>query len=295
MSISSPTTTFVRRPPAQGNAVYQLHQQAIDQLTYPLLAEELRHYRQQGFIIIRNVFDNEEVAQLQEAANTLMATVIQESKDRGLDPAYNMALEYDAKLNCAWKVDPFINRSSVMNALRADPRITDRLRCIYDGYAPRLFKDKLIFKPAGGHGNPIHQDYNWWQGLPHSALSVSIALDATTQENGCTEMWSGHQRGFLHVNTAEGRISNAEINRDLLTDEEHYYVELQPGDMAIFDAFVPHAAGVNTSSSSRRAMFLSYNDSRDGEWYDAHYNHFFWYRTHGTGMSEEQANQYYYL
>ena len=97
-----------------------------------------------------------------------------------------------------WKIDPFSGLSPTLSAITRDKRITDAVASIYDGYDPMLFKDKLIIKPPGTHGSVLHQDYNWWQGFPKSLLTVSIPLDATNRENGCTEMYTGHKRGFLH-------------------------------------------------------------------------------------------------
>ena len=191
-----------------------------------------------------------------------------------------------------WKIDPFVSISPLFSALVRDRRIMDRLACLYDGYEAVLFKDKLIFKPPDSHGNGLHQDYNWWQGFPHSLLTVSVALDASTKENGCTELWTGHHQGFLHE---PGSLDKTQIDPERLANEAHVYVELEPGDMAIFTCFTPHAAASNTSNSARRMLFLSYNDNRDGEHYTAHYEHFRWYRTRPDRMPEVERAKYYFL
>ena len=65
--------------------------------------------------------------------------------------------------------DQLKNASGLYNLTRnlaRDPRITDAVASPYDGYPPRLFKDKLIIRPPGSQGSDRHQDYNWWHGFP---------------------------------------------------------------------------------------------------------------------------------
>ena len=110
----------------------------------------------------------------------------QTCQNLNLDPGYNLRFEMLPN-DQPWKVDPFISVSPLLATVVTDRRIVDRLSSVYDGYEGVLFKDKLIFKPADSHGNGIHQDYNWWQGFPKSLLTVAVALDNTSRENGYTE------------------------------------------------------------------------------------------------------------
>lgn len=236
-------------------------------LAYALSPAECRDFHTRGFIIIRNRFSADEVQAFRDEADRLVATADSDHHNlRYWNPG-----ETDEVT--PWKVDPCVDVSAVMARVARDRRITDAIASLFGGYPPRLFKDKLIIKPAGSKGNGLHQDYNWWQGFPGSLLSVSLALDSTTRANGCTQMWTGFQQGFLHqTGTQDGAIDPA-----ALESEERHYVELAPGDMAIFHCLTPHAADTNSSDSARRVLFLSYNDSRDGEHYEQHYEHFFAY------------------
>ena len=256
-------------------------------LIHPLMTTELQAYQQNGFLLIRSVFSPEEIDIFQWEAHRMVDHAFQTCQNLNLDPGYNLRFEMLPN-DQPWKVDPFISVSPLLATVVTDRRIMDRLSSVYDGYEGVLFKDKLIFKPADSHGNGIHQDYNWWQGFPKSLLTVAVALDNTSRENGCTEFWTGYQQGFLHQsNTFDGQIS-----RDWIAKQQHIYAEMQAGDIAIFSCFTPHAAAANKSSQPRRMIFLSYNNSQDGEHYTAHYSHFRWYRTRQMSSSE-RAKHYF--
>lgn len=261
------------------------------QLRFELNTTEVDEYHEKGFIILRDVFQPEEIETYRQEADKLVDRAFSLSSEFQLEPKYNLRFEMlgDGR---PWKIDPFVSISPLFSALARDRRIMDRLASLYDGYDAVLFKDKLIIKPPDSHGNGCHQDYNWWQGFPESLLTVSVALDASTKVNGCTQLWTGHHQGFLHEH---GSLDKGMIDPKQLANEEHVYVELSPGDIAIFTCFTPHAAASNQSNSNRRMLFLSYNDSRDGEHYTDHYEHFRWYRTRPDRMPEAEREKYYFL
>ena len=279
----------VERPSETGAPRWTGPQQR--QLPFALNAAEVDEYHEKGFLILRDVFQPEEIEVYRQEAEQLVDRAFSLSRKFQLEPKYNLRFEMlgDGR---PWKIDPFVSISPLFSALVRDRRILDRLASLYEGYEAVLFKDKLIIKPPDSHGNGCHQDYNWWQGFPESLLTVSVALDATTKENGCTQLWTGHQQGFLHEH---GSLDKGAIDPERLANEEHVYVDLAPGDIAIFTCFTPHAAASNKSNSARRVLFLSYNDSRDGEHYTAHYEHFRWYRTRSDRMPEGEREKYYFL
>jgi ectoine hydroxylase-related dioxygenase (phytanoyl-CoA dioxygenase family) len=135
-----------------------------------------------------------------------------------------------------------------------------------------LFKDKLIFKQPGTKGYDLHQDWISWPGFPRSFLTVLIPIDASTEQNGCTEVFPGyHQNGPLTPEDGEyHRLSDHTVDKDTSVK-----LILQPGDIAIFDGFTPHRSAPNRSDSWRRQMYLSYNAQSDGgDQREAHYEQF---------------------
>jgi 2-aminoethylphosphonate dioxygenase len=124
-----------------------------------------------------------------------------------------------------------------------------------------LFKDKLIFKPAGVKGYGLHQDWIAWPGFPRSFLTVLVPLDPATRDNGCTEVFPGyHYLGSLSPEDGDYH----ELPAGTVDEARCVPLELEPGDVAVFGGFTPHRSAPNRSGGWRRQLYLSYNARSDG-------------------------------
>jgi len=273
----TPTSDVSSRSDWRANAVSR------KPLQYPLTSEQLEAYHRDGFLVLPGLLADL-ADQLDREAEALLE--LDAFRIEGNLRYAQRLVEGEMKIN---KIDPFVDLAPFWGQLTRDRRICDAVASIYDGREPRLFKDKLIYKPPHSPAHGLHQDYNWWQGFPESALSVSIPIDASTRENGATCFYPGvHHAGFLHT---PGELSA--IRTESFEDVKPVQPETQPGDVIIFGCYTPHAATPNTTDGFRRIIFLSYNDSKDGEFYRAHYDHFFDYRV--KGWDEEKRRGHFFL
>jgi hypothetical protein len=69
----------------------------------------------------------------------------------------------------------------------------------------------------------------------------------------------------------QGGPSNGEILEEIALLFEWRPITARPGDVVIFDSFIPHRSEINRSLCSRRALFLTYNIAEHGDWYDYYY------------------------
>jgi hypothetical protein len=167
--------------------------------------------------------------------------------------------------------DPITDLSPAAAAIAADTELLAALQQLY-GEAADLFKDKLIYKPAGCPGYPLHQDWIAWPGFPRSFLTVLVPYERATLANGCTIAYAGYHRdGSLSL--ADGEFH--ELPSSLVDEARAVPLELDPGDVAIFSGFTPHRSSENRSAGSRRQLYLSYNRrSEGGDQRGAHYEEF---------------------
>ena len=97
-----------------------------------------------------------------------------------------------------------------------------------------------------------------------------MPIDKTTRENGCTEVYSGYHADFLSDNPDVYMLPD-----DMVSLERGTWLEMEPGDIAIFHGLTPHRSQPNKSNSMRRTFYLSYNAVSDGgDQREAHYAQF---------------------
>jgi ectoine hydroxylase-related dioxygenase (phytanoyl-CoA dioxygenase family) len=229
---------------------------------------DVARYHDEGYLIVRDVFDAEEIGALAAECDTLVARAElidkQNIRCRWSDHYETKECRFDC-------FDPVIDIGPVSRYFAYDDRILSILRAIYDDEA-HLVKDKLIFKPPGAKGYDLHQDYIGWTSFPESFITVIIAIDPTDAGNGATSVYTGyHQNGCL--SPRDGNYH--QLADDVVDESRKVVLDLAPGDIAMFGGFTPHRSAPNRSPHWRRQLYVSYNAGRDGgDQRDVHYREF---------------------
>ncbi len=160
-----------------------------------------------------------------------------------------------------------------------------------------LFKEKLNLKPPGGSGFAPHLDtpslrVSLGSSGPQTFVTVMVAIDDMNEKNGCLKVCRGGWDEEHHVETVEpehdgnpdagGRAGAIELDDEdyvLGADGEQGQrqrlkfdsIECKGGDIAVFNGYAPHRSSANTSPFPRRAVFLTYNPKREGEFHRMYY------------------------
>jgi ectoine hydroxylase-related dioxygenase (phytanoyl-CoA dioxygenase family) len=157
------------------------------------------------------------------------------------------------------RIEKFVEYSPVLQRVTEDPRLLRPLRQML-GDEPVLFKEKINFKMPGGQGFEPHQDIQpGWDAYADYFVSVLITIDPSTEENGCLELAPGHHtRGLigekwkpLHGGQLDGVV--------------FIKCPTRPGDVVLFDCFVPHQSAPNRTDRPRRNLYLTYNRRAAGD------------------------------
>lgn len=240
----------------------------IEEAASGLGLEDVAHYQKHGFLVMKDVFRQDEIQALVAESDRLL----KEHADL-IDP-HNLRCRYMAHHETGEQLfevfDPVNDISPVCERFCFDSRILSAVESLY-GEPACLFKDKLIFKPAGALGYKLHQDIPYcWQGFPRSFLTVLIPIDHCSRENGCTEVFSGYHDRFLSTDECTYMLPDEAVDSATRT-----YLELNPGDIAIFHGLTPHRSEPNRSDQMRRVLYVSYNaQSEGGNQREAHYIEF---------------------
>ena len=233
-----------------------------------LSPDQLREYETHGFLVLRDVFNADEMRELLAETERLL------TERRDLISPNNLCCRYMAHHQTGEPLfevfDPVNDVSPVCERFTTDARIVSAVESIY-GEPACLFKEKLIFKPPGALGYKLHQDIPLaWKGFPRTFLSVLIPIDPSSEENGCTEVFSGFHADFLSNDATTYMLPD-----DAVDVARRTHLALDPGDVAIFHGLTPHRSAANRSNQMRRVLYVSYNALSDGgDQRDSHYAEF---------------------
>lgn len=118
-------------------------------------------------------------------------------------------------------------------------------------------------KPAhDGIATPWHQDGQYWPMRPLATTSVWLALDDATLHNGCMRVISGsHQPRKLydHRTVDASRLTlNQQLDWRALGYEHEAPIEIEAGQMILFDLYLIHGSHSNDTPEQRRAITIRY-------------------------------------
>ena len=137
------------------------------------------------------------------------------------------------------------------------------------------YHSKMILKEAREGGAwEWHQDYGYWyqNGLLYPDLvSVSIAIDPATQQNGCLQLLRGsHQMGRIDHGKYDNRISaDPDRTGEAVKRLELVYAEMSSGDALFFHANTLHRSDANTTDLPRLSLICCYNARRNDPYKDS--------------------------
>jgi len=217
-----------------------------------LREESRRSWRANRHLVLRGALDRLELEWLRKWTEELAAWLETPGKWMKYFEANS------ARLLC--RVENFLPYHDGFRALLQRP---DLLRCLEElmGESAVLFKEKLNFKLPGGGGFAPHQDAPAFTSFGQTYhVTLLFSADRMTTENGCLEMVHGFRTARTLPQEEDGTL-----RRDVADALAWHPLPLEPGDLALFDSYVPHRSGPNRSAEPRRALYVTYNRASQGD------------------------------
>ena len=126
-----------------------------------------------------------------------------------------------------------------------------------------LWNSSFFAKPAKiGSKTPWHQDGEYWPVRPLATCSVWVAVDHSTEENGCLRVIPGsHKNRRLRphdYNGADGLSLPLELKSDEYDESSAEEIVLRAGQISLHDVYLVHGSEPNRSERSRRGLTLRY-------------------------------------
>jgi phytanoyl-CoA hydroxylase len=218
-----------------------------------LTEQQISNYRESGSLIIREFLGEGERTQLLEAIDTAVAQLgkqkIAGSNAREWDEEDSF---YDKvflqRLNL-WKISPLIRE------LFTGEHLGNMICSLAGVPAMRIWHDQTLQKMPWANATAWHLDNPYWSFHSRDAISIWIALDDATVQNGCMYYLPGSHK--------LARFDNSLLNENMsglfdiypeFSEIEPVAAEMKAGDAGFHNGLTAHAAGPNMTPRPRRAM-----------------------------------------
>ncbi|MFC4303735.1 phytanoyl-CoA dioxygenase family protein [Cohnella boryungensis] len=217
--------------------------------------QQLREYKEQGFLAVANVLDAEEV---QQSTDALMRLIFEDAKGAKIQftkPQSQLHSREEREL-AVRKVHEFVACDDTLRSIAYQPKLLAAIREIL-GEEPMLVQDMALLKPphVGGE-KPWHQDMAYGPlAFEKPVVGVWIALDEAALDNGCMHVIprSHMDGGVPHYAVRDWQICDTNVRV-----EQDVAVPLPPGGALFFHGMIHHGTPPNKSGKRRRALQLHY-------------------------------------
>ena len=239
-------------------------------------------YREQGYVVIEDVFDSDDMDAVVTQAMELSAADMKLSNDDDTasnsnqpgeaskagylvdcDPTGNLAPAPRKIDGCFLKSQQFrqvamseklrLVVATVMDAAATQDRMPAERP---EATQPLLFADQAFMKPPRvGSAKPYHQDNFYFKCDPvDEVVTCWIALDDATEENGCLRYIEGsHLGGQLMHSPVQGDPHNLVPAGNQIDMSSEMQAPVRKGGVILHHGHTLHCSGENRSSRWRRS------------------------------------------
>ena len=218
-------------------------------------------FRKNGYLVFPDLLTADELATLREACDNLL----DEPLDDGGGKRHKIGLG-EARRFLAHRHEDFPDLDAFLFSNTIDKVVSDTL-ATDQSY---LFNEQFVVKGAGkGASFAWHQD-SAYVGYDHPAyLTIWIALDDATEENGCVYILPRDLDEKPGIDHHEWVDDSRELN-GYFGDEPGLPMTCTAGTVVAFSSRTLHRSGANVTNARRRAYICQYvpepiRDPKTGE------------------------------
>ena len=211
--------------------------------TQVLSAEQIAQYQRDGYVIIPDLISEEAAIAWKE---TLIARLTVEGKIN--EPS-------GVRVWMSDRMDP-LTAEHIQN-----PKTVAILQQLL-GSDVEFLSIKAVFKNGQTTFNsPWHQDWWYWRG--NNKLSIWIALDDATPENGCLRLVPGSQKQvFTEEHVEDGKGFGNRLGEEAMAGLEIVTAPVPRGGAVFFHDLTLHGSCPNVNGQDRWSVIPTYRDAR---------------------------------
>lgn len=221
-----------------------------------LSSRQIEAYQRDGYLAVENFLTVAELEELRAAVAVAVDSMGNRKLSVGRDDMKDAGDYYDRvfkqRLNL-WRINDTVKRYML------NPELGETLCTLAGVDGIRVWHDQALIKPPFANPTGWHLDNPYWSFSSRHSISIWIALDASTFQNGCMYYVPGSQ--------AIADYRNAPISEDIGALFRVYPefvklgtvgVQLPAGGCAFHNGLTAHGAGANMTTGQRRAMTCAY-------------------------------------
>ena len=217
-----------------------------------LTQEQIDSYQENGFVVCHDFLSADELETWRQAVE---GAVRQRGKQRMLHQEVDEDREesyYDyvfvQRVNL-WQDNPDVKR------LILDPRLGKMAAALAGVDGVRIWHDQALIKQPWANPTGWHLDNPFWSYSSRETLSLWVALDDATLQNGCLYFLPGSHKTATFDNVSIGEnISDIFRIYPQWKDTMAVPTEMKAGSCSFHNGLIAHGAGANMTPGWRRAM-----------------------------------------
>ena len=227
-----------------------------------LSGAQVKNYQENGYLLLENFLSPAELAfwrdAVTEAVNQRGGRKMPFSDTKtGEDDGINKESDYfgkvfDQLLNM-WQTNEKIKR------LMLDEKLGKMVATLAGWEGTRIWHDQVLIKRPWANPTSWHLDTPFWSFSDRRALSIWVALDDATYENGCLYFIPGSYHHTRFDNPGIGKNMDAifDFYPQFITSPS-VAVPMKAGSCSFHNGLTIHGAGANMTNGFRRAMTCAY-------------------------------------
>jgi ectoine hydroxylase-related dioxygenase (phytanoyl-CoA dioxygenase family) len=224
--------------------------------------EQIERYRADGFLVIDNFLTSSELAEWQSAVQEAV-----DERDGVKIPGTDLKTGHDDGINkdtdyYANVFDQLINlwqTNARVRKLMMSPELGKAATQLSGANGIRIWHDQALFKRPWANPTGLHLDVPYWSFSAPDAISIWVALDDATQDNGCLYFLPGtHKKtGYRDIGITKNMKAIFTLYPELATLEA-VAAPMKAGSASFHNGLCIHGAGANMTPRPRRAMTCAY-------------------------------------
>lgn len=241
--------------------------------------EQVQSYQENGFLVVENFLTSVELDYWRqvtdEAVAQRLASLNPASGQSG--PSNAAVAEIEANRLKANAADTESYYSQVftqcikladshtgMREIMFDPRLGEFVATLAGVDGIRIWHDQALIKPPFGNPTGWHLDNPYWSFSSPNSISIWMALDDATKDNGCLYYLPGTHKTATYENANIGK-NQADLFKVYPEWRKIASVgcPAKAGTAVFHNGLTAHGAGANMTNGQRRAMTCAYMP--DGE------------------------------